>query len=77
MTRTPSTSELAATRRIPSSPSSWVSSSTSWSCARAEVTTEMANCITTGTWIPLRNGSTRATTLARALASARAPACAR
>ena len=71
----PSTIELAASRRSPAVPSSAVSSSTScWNC-RAVPTTEMANCISTGRFIPERSGSTRARTLVRLLARARAPAC--
>ena len=65
---------LPAIRRSPAGPSSAVTSSTSWSYRRAVVTTAMANCISTGTCMPARSGSTSAITLARWLASARAPA---
>jgi hypothetical protein len=70
-----STSEVPATRCSPATPSSWVSSSTSWSNSRAAVTIEVTNCMITGTCIPLRSGITRASTLDRLLASDLAPAC--
>ncbi len=70
----PSTSALAATRCSPSAPSSAVMSSTSWSYWRAVVTTDVANCMRTGRFMPARSGSTSAMTFARLLARARAPA---
>ena len=66
---------LVATRLIPSAPSSLVSSSTSYPYRRAVVVTPMAMSIITGTYRSPRSGRTSASTLDRALASARAPAC--
>jgi hypothetical protein len=74
ITTTPSTIALAAIRRSPAGPSSAVISSTSWSKRRAAVTTAVTSCMSTGRCMPVRSGSTRAITLARRLASARAPA---
>ena len=71
----PSTMALAATRRMPSWPSSAVTSSTSWSYRRALITTALVNCMSTGRCMPARSGSTSAITLERLLASALAPAC--
>jgi hypothetical protein len=66
---------LAAIRRSPAGPSSDVISSTSCSTCRAAVTTAVTSCMSTGRCMPVRSGSTSAITLARRLASARAPAC--
>lgn len=68
---------LWATRMMPSSPSLCVRRRTSWSCSRAAVSTDVANCMTTGTWMPFRRGSTRPSTRDLLLARDRAPACGR
>lgn len=72
---TASARALDVTRRIPSDPSSLVSSSTSYPKPRAAVVTPIAISIMTGTYRSPRSGTIRASTLDRLLASARAPAC--
>jgi hypothetical protein len=64
-----------ATRCSAAGPSSLVSSSRSWSCARAAVAAEATNSITTPTLRSVRSGTTSASTLVRLPARARAPAC--